>query len=108
MKDSINTPKKDLEDLLLFLGICQEHREWIRYTLLSNFSLDDIRDMVRERELADDVKTEVKKNVHKSYKRDIISTIILVNRIIDITVSAGTLKYKLNEHGKIENPELGG
>ena len=97
MKDSINTPKKDLEDLLLFLGICQEHREWIRYTLLSNFSLDDIRDMVRAKEGA-----------HSDYKKDIISTIILVNRIIDITVSAGTLKYKLNEHGKIENPELGG
>jgi len=97
MKDSINTPKKDLEDLLLFLGICQEHREWIRYTLLSNFSLDDIRDMVRAKEGA-----------HSDYKKNVISTIILVNRIIDITVSAGTLKYKLNEHGKIENPELGG
>ena len=97
MKDSINTPKKDLEDLLLFLGICQEHREWIRYTLLSNFSLDDIRDMVGAKEGA-----------HNDYKKNIISTIILVNRIIDITVSAGTLKYKLNEHGKIENPELGG
>tara|TARA_R100001530_G_scaffold99896_1_gene69465 strand:+ start:1335 stop:1628 length:294 start_codon:yes stop_codon:yes gene_type:complete len=97
MKDSINTPKKDLEDLLLFLGICQEHREWIRYTLLSNFSLDDIRDMVGAKEGA-----------HSDYKKNVISTIILVNRIIDITVSAGTLKYKLNEHGKIENPELGG
>ena len=97
MKDSIATPKKDLEDLLLFLGICQEHREWIRYTLLSNFSLDDIRDMVRAKE-----------GVHSDYKKNVISTIILVNRIIDITVSAGTLKYKLNEHGKIENPELGG
>ena len=97
MKDSINTPKKDLEDLLLFLGICQEHREWIRYTLLSNFSLDDIRDMVGAKE-----------GTHSDYKKNVISTIILVNRIIDITVSAGTLKYKLNEHGKIENPELGG
>jgi len=97
MKDSINTPKKDLEDLLLFLGICQEHREWIRYTLLSNFSLDDIRDMVGAKEGA-----------HSDYKKNVISTIILVNKIIDITVSAGTLKYKLNEYGKIENPELGG
>ena len=96
MKDSITTPKKDLEDLLLFLGICQEHREWIRYTLLSNFSLDDIRDMAGTKEGA-----------HSDYKKNVISTIILVNRIIDITVSAGTLKYKLNEHGKIENPELG-
>tara|TARA_R110002020_G_scaffold310092_1_gene525923 strand:+ start:388 stop:681 length:294 start_codon:yes stop_codon:yes gene_type:complete len=96
MEDSINTPNKNLEDILSYLGICQEHREWIRYTLLSNFSLDDIRDMVRAKEGA-----------HSDYKKNVISTIILVNRIIDITVSAGTLKYKLNEHGKIENPELG-
>tara|TARA_Y100001951_G_scaffold22066_1_gene17041 strand:+ start:107 stop:412 length:306 start_codon:yes stop_codon:yes gene_type:complete len=94
MKDSITTPKKNLEDLLSFLGICQEHREWIRYTLLSNFSLDDIRDMVREKEGA-----------HNNYKKDIISTIILVNRIIDITVSAGSLRYKLDEHGKIDQPD---
>ena len=94
MKDSITTPKKNLEDLLSFLGICQEHREWIRYTLLSNFSLDDIRDMVGAKEGA-----------HNNYKKDIISTIILVNRIIDITVSAGSLRYKLDEHGKIDQPD---
>ena len=96
MKDSIATPKKNLEDLLSFLGICQEHREWIRYTLLSNFSLDDIRDMVGAKEGA-----------HSDYKKDIISTIILVNRIIDITVSAGSLRYKLDEHGRIDQPDQG-
>ena len=94
MKDSITTPKKNLEDLLSFLGVSQEHREWIRYTLLSNFSLDDIRNMAI-----------VKEDVHNNYKKDIISTIILVNRIIDITVSAGSLRYKLDEHGKIDQPD---
>tara|TARA_R100000306_G_C4274246_1_gene91706 strand:+ start:172 stop:483 length:312 start_codon:yes stop_codon:yes gene_type:complete len=96
MKDSITTPKKDLEDLLLFLGICQEHREWIRYTLLSNFSLDDIRELVM---------VGAKEGAHSDYKKNIISTIILVNRIIDITVSAGSLRYKLDEHGKIDQPD---
>tara|TARA_R100001244_G_C5128518_1_gene125223 strand:+ start:93 stop:404 length:312 start_codon:yes stop_codon:yes gene_type:complete len=90
-KDSITTPKKNLEDLLSFLGIPQEYKECIRYSLLSGFNLDDIRNMAI-----------TKDEGRNSYKKDIISTIILVNKLIDIIVSAGNLRYKLDEHGKIE------